>query len=109
MFLRIDTDLFVNVNNIFSYKIIEDIDSYKVVFWGSSGSIVNTVIYLKQNQQQMGILIDMVNSLKDFTINPDKVIPKIEEPKIEEPKRRVRERIETPEGQMTLDDFIDEK
>ena len=104
MFLRIDTDLFVNVNNIFSYKIIEDIDSYKVVFWGSSGSIVNTVIYLKQNQQQMGILIDMVNSLKDFTINPDKVIPKIEEP-----KRRVRERIETPEGQMTLDDFIDEK
>ena len=33
MFVRIDKDLSVNINNIFSYKLSEDMDSYKLQIW----------------------------------------------------------------------------
>ena len=31
MFVRIDRDLSVNIGNIFSYKLSEDVDSYKLL------------------------------------------------------------------------------
>lgn len=74
MFLRIDKDLFVNVNNIFSYKLFDEGDSYKLLIWGTDGKIGNTVYYLKNSPEQMNILREVVDTLREFTLNPERLI-----------------------------------
>ena len=69
MFVRIDKDLAVNINNIFSYKLFEDGDSYKLQVWGVNGTPIHTVIYLKDRPDQMQLLIDFNNTLRDLTVN----------------------------------------
>lgn len=71
MFVRIDKDLSVNVQNIFSYKLSEDHDSYKLQIWSSNGNIIHTVIYLKDRPDQMKILIEFNNLMRDLTTNLD--------------------------------------
>lgn len=73
MFVRIDKDLSVNINNIFSYKISEDLDSYKLQLWSNTGNIVHTVIYLKSRQDQLDILISFNNTMRDMMVNPDRL------------------------------------
>lgn len=92
MFVRIDRDLSVNIGNIFSYKLSEDQDSYKLQVWSETGNIVHTVIYLKDRPEQMKLLIEFNNVMRDLTTNldvirpvDDEVIgPVQEEPMIEE-------------------------
>lgn len=74
MFLRIEGDTFVNLNNVFSYKLSEDRDSFKLMFWGSNGNIINTAFYLKSQPDQIELLRNIVSSLRDITINPDLAI-----------------------------------
>lgn len=71
MFIRIDTDLSVNINNIFSYKISEDFNSYKLSIWSATGALVHSVIYLKDRQDQMNILIQFNDTMRDLTVNPE--------------------------------------
>ena len=77
MFVRIDRDLSVNINNIFSYKISEDLDSYKLQLWSNTGSIIHTIIYLKSRQDQLDILISFNNTMRELMVNPDR-LPEME-------------------------------
>ena len=95
MFVRIDRDLSVNIGNIFSYKLSEDVDSYKLQIWSNTGSIIHTVIYLKSRPEQMKILIEFNNVMRDLTTNLDIVgennfedMMQPEEIPVEEPKER---------------------
>ena len=75
MFVRIDKDLSVNIGNMFSYKLSEDQDSYKLQVWSETGNIVHTVIYLKDRPEQMKILIEFNNVMRDLTTNLDVIRP----------------------------------
>ena len=86
MFIRVDTDLFVRVENISSYRILESNDSYKLQIW-SSGILVHNIIYLKGNPNNIKLLIEFVEAMKDYTVNPDIVIP-------QEPSKHIEERID---------------
>lgn len=101
MLIRIDTDLFVNVNQIFSYKLYDEGDSYKLTIWSNSGQVVHTVFYVKSNPVRMSLLIEIVNAFKELTINPDRSIDTstfiveepeeievLEDPEEEKPKKR---------------------
>lgn len=70
MFLRIDTDLFVNVDNIISYKLYDEGQSYKLVINGNEKSPI-IVFYLKENQNDMKILGEVVAKFREITYNPD--------------------------------------
>ena len=72
MLIRIDTDLFVNVNQIFSYKLYDEGESYKLTIWSNSGQVVHNVFYVKSNPVRMGLLMEIVNAFKELTINPDR-------------------------------------
>ena len=71
MFVRIDKDLSVNINNIFSYKLSEDMDSYKLQIWSNQGNLIHNIIYLKERPEQVQILIDFNNTMRDLTVNPE--------------------------------------
>ncbi len=71
MFVRIDKDLSVNISNIFSYKLSEDMDSYKLQIWSNQGNLIHTIIYLKERPDQVQILIDFNNTMRDLTVNPE--------------------------------------
>lgn len=75
MFVRIDKDLSVNIGNMFSYKLSEDQDSYKLQVWSETGNIIHTVIYLKDRPEQMKILIEFNNVMRDLTTNLDVIRP----------------------------------
>ena len=70
MFLRIDTDLFVNIDNILTYKLYDEGESYKLVINGNDKSPI-IVFYLKGNPNDMKILGEVVNKFREITINPD--------------------------------------
>lgn len=93
MFLRIDTDLFINVNNVFSYKLYDEGDSYKLIVWGCDGKIIHSVFYMKHKEDQMNILKEVVNNFRELTINPDISIFR-EEPSIPEDEDGVIEDFE---------------
>ena len=73
MFVRIDTDLFVRVENISSYRILESSDSYKLQVW-CSGILAHTVIYVKGNPNNIKLLVEFIEAMKDFIINPEVVV-----------------------------------
>ena len=125
MFLRIDSDLFVNLNNVFSYKIMEDETSYKIVFWGSAGKVVHTVFYLKTSPAQMKLLQEVVLNLKELSLNPDLAVPIMEQviekepevkpelkPESKEYAKKLMEKLDidpnVDERQMTIFDILDE-
>ena len=70
MFLRIDTDLFVNIDNILTYKLYDEGESYKLVINGNDKSPI-IVFYLKGNPNDMKILGEVVSKFREITINPD--------------------------------------
>ena len=100
MFVRIDNDLAVNINNIFSYKLFEDGDSYKLQVWGVNGTPIHTVIYLKDRPDQMQLLIDFNNTLRDLTVNNEVIrnvqLP-IEQLETEEDEQHIKEKLEVIE------------
>ena len=127
MFLRVDSDTFVNIDNIFSYKLSDEEDSFKLTLWGTSGTVMNTIHYLKFREDHIALLKEVVNSLKDITINPERETqPELvsEEPPApeevepvtetrEERNRHLREMVKLPDeaiddgvipGQMSLFD-----
>lgn len=71
MFLRVESDTFINLNNVYSYKLVEDHNSYKLMFWGSNGNIINSVFYLKNQPNQIELLTEVVTNLRELTLNPD--------------------------------------
>ena len=75
MFLRVDDDLFVNVNNIGSIKLTEDADSYKLYITGVNGNLLHNVIYLKEDARQVRLLIEVNEYITHNTVNPEVVIP----------------------------------
>ena len=84
MFVRIDKDLSVNINNIFSYKLSEDMDSYKLQIWSNQGNLIHNIIYLKERPEQVQILIDFNNTMRDLTVNPEIIREPIVEPTTKE-------------------------
>lgn len=84
MFVRIDKDLSVNINNIFSYKLSEDMDSYKLQIWSNQGNLIHNIIYLKERPEQVQILIDFNNTMRDLTVNPEIIREPIVKPTTEE-------------------------
>ena len=70
MFLRIDTDLFVNIDNIISYRLYDEGESYKLVVNGNEKTPI-IVFYLKNNQMDMKILGEVVAKFREITYNPD--------------------------------------
>ena len=84
MFVRIDKDLSVNINNIFSYKLSEDMDSYKLQIWSNQGNLIHNIIYLKERPEQVQILIDFNNTMRDLTVSPEIIREPIVEPTTEE-------------------------
>ena len=100
MFVRIDKDLSVNINNIFSYKLSEDMDSYKLQIWSNQGNLIHNIIYLKERPEQVQILIDFNNTMRDLTVNPEIIREPIVEPTTkelveenEEKDRRIEEQL----------------
>lgn len=127
MFLRIDSDTFVNIDNIFSYKLSDEGDSFKLTLWGTSGTVMNTIHYMKFRDDHIALLKEVVNSLRDITINPERETqPEIEMGETQEPEevepvtdtrearnRHLREMVKLPDeaveagvipGQMSLFD-----
>ena len=127
MFLRIDSDTFVNIDNIFSYKLSDEGDSFKLTLWGTSGTVMNTIHYMKFRDDHIALLKEVVNSLRDITINPERETqPEIETGETQEPEevepvtdtreernRHLREMVKLPDeaveagvipGQMSLFD-----
>ncbi len=116
MFLRVDTDLFININNVLGYKLFDEGEAYKLIIWCNGGNISHTVFYLKDQPAQISLLKEIVNNFREITINPDLSMfrevaelpeesPEITEP-VEEPKRRVIERLPR---QMTIDDYSEDE
>lgn len=70
MFLRIDTDLFVNIDNIISYRLYDEGESYKLVINGNEKAPI-IVFYLKNSQMDMKILGEVVAKFREITYNPD--------------------------------------
>lgn len=70
MFLRIDTDLFVNIDNIISYRLYDEGESFKLVVNGNEKTPI-IVFYLKNNQMDMKILGEVVAKFREITYNPD--------------------------------------
>lgn len=99
MFVRIDKDLSVNIQNILSYKLSEDHDSYKLQIWSPNGNIVHNIIYLKDRPEQMQILIDFNNVMRDLTLNIEIIKTAnefIRKNEVEEP-RRIQEHLDLGE------------
>ena len=118
MFVRIDKDLSVNIGNIFSYKLSEDLDSYKLQVWSITGNIIHTIIYLKDRPEQMKLLIEFNNVMRDLTTNVDIVRPvenivpeegyEVEhDVKDENIRKEYEEQPRHIQEQMTIDDIIE--
>lgn len=103
MFVRIDKDLSVNINNIFSYKLSEDLDSYKLQIWSNQGNLIHNIIYLKERPDQVQILIDFNNTMRDLTVNPEVIREQIVEPTVEELVGEQEEKDRRIEEQLSLD------
>lgn len=108
MFVRIDKDLSVNINNIFSYKLSEDIDSYKLQMWSNQGNLIHNIIYLKERPDQLQILIDFNNTMRDLTVNPEIIretsIPEETQQEVEDENIRKEETEQKHiEEQLSLD------
>lgn len=71
MFVRIDRDLSVNINNIFSYQLSEDPESYKLYIWSIQGNLVHKIIYLKSKPEQLKLLIEFNEAMRNITVNPE--------------------------------------
>jgi hypothetical protein len=116
VFLRVDSDLFVNLDNVFSYKLSDDGDAFKLIFWGNNGNIINTVFYMKNMEAQIILLQEVIKHLRDLTINPDRSMyqsmdleptpqPVEEEPvptREEHRAKRVKESISVEEEPVTI-------
>ena len=102
MFVRIDKDLSVNINNIFSYKLSEDIDSYKLQVWSNQGNLIHNIIYLKERPDQVQILIDFNNTMRDLTVNPEIIREPIVEPTTEELIKENEEKDRKIEEQLSF-------
>ncbi|MBO7614997.1 MAG: hypothetical protein J6T15_04815 [Bacilli bacterium] len=70
MFLRIDTDCFIRVDSIVSYKLYDLGDAFKVTFW-ADGGLLHNVIYPKTSQEQMDLLQEVVAYFRERTVNPE--------------------------------------
>ena len=104
MFVRIDKDLSVNINNIFSYKLSEDIDSYKLQVQSNQGNLIHNIIYLKERPDQVQILIDFNNTMRDLTVNPEVIREQaFTEPTTEELVEENEEKDRRIEEQLSLD------
>ncbi len=124
MFIRIDRDLFVNINNISSFKLYDEGEAYKLIVWGNSGSILHTIFYIKASNDQMRLLSEIVNNFKELTVNPDiaffldapadtatRPAPGVEEAPADEPERRIIESVgdvESEERSVQLSLFDNE-
>lgn len=71
MFIKVDKDYFINIDNICAYKLSEDLDSYKLLIWTCDMS--HTIIYMKSNQVQMNLLSEVNEILQNITINKEKL------------------------------------
>ena len=71
MFVRIDKDLVVNMNQITSYNILEDYDSYKLVIYKNDKTPFHTVFYMKNNGNQVDILLSFINAMNEVIVNPE--------------------------------------
>ena len=96
MFVRIDKDLSVNIQNIFSYKISEDSDSFKLQVWNTDSVPTHTVIYLKNRIDQMQLLIEFNNIMRDLTANLEVIKAPLDIPD-EETNRHIEEVFEEDE------------
>ena len=121
MLIRIDTDLFVNVNQIFSYKLYDEGESYKLTIWSNSGQVVHNVFYVKSNPVRMSLLMEIVNAFKELTINPDRSmevgqftpvepeedIEVLEDPIEEKPKKKhIVESVAKEEARQSMCDIL---
>ena len=102
MFVRIDKDLSVNINNIFSYKLSEDMDSYKLQIWSNQGNLIHNIIYLKERPEQVQILIDFNNTMRDLTVNHEIIREPIVEPTTEELIKENEEKDRKIEEQLSF-------
>jgi len=91
MFVRIDRDLVVNINNIFSYKISEDIESYKLQIWSPTGALIHSVFYMKNKPEQVNILIQFNDTMRERMVNPEIINEQVNT--VEEPIRHINESI----------------
>lgn len=77
MFVRVDRDLVVNMNQITSYNIIEEPDAYKLVLYKNDKMPLHTVYYMKEHGHQVEILISFINVMNEVILNPENVKPVI--------------------------------
>lgn len=74
MFVRIDRDLVINMNQITSYNIIEEPDAYKLLIYKNDKTPIHTVYYMKQHSHEVELLLSFINVMNDYVINPDRTI-----------------------------------
>lgn len=102
MFVRVDKDLYINIQNIFSYKLIDDGDAYKLQIWSSNGNLVHNIFYIKDNIDQMKILLEFNNMMRDLMVNPEIVsqhtdlVNEVAEPE----EKHIKEKLELDEDDV---------
>jgi hypothetical protein len=94
MFVRIDRDLSVNINNILSYKLSEDAEAIKLQIWSIQGTILHTIFYLKNRPEQMKIIIDFNNAMRDLTVNPEIIRDYNIEDTVEDKENHIEEQLQ---------------
>ena len=75
MLIRIDGDLFLNINQMASYKLMDEGDCFKLMIWSTSGALLHTIYYVKSMPDQINILTQFVKNMREITINPEIIIP----------------------------------
>ena len=70
MFVRVEKDFFVNLNQVSSYLLKEEEDAIRLIIY-INGKAAHNIVYLKCDSEELGILTDFVNAVRDITVNPE--------------------------------------
>ena len=70
MFIRVEKDFFVNLNQISSYILKEEEDAIRLIIY-IGGKITHNIVYLKCDTEAIGILINFIDAARSLTINPE--------------------------------------
>ena len=70
MFVRVERDFFVNLNQISSYILKEEEDAIRLIIY-VGGRIAHNIVYLKCDKEAIAILVNFIDAARSLTINPE--------------------------------------
>ena len=70
MFVRVDRDFFVNLNQVSSYILKEEEDAIRLIIY-VGGKVAHNIVYLKCDTEAINTLSGFVSAVRDITLNPE--------------------------------------